>query len=59
ERVAEDLPIPQYTARQFEFDIPPQATADGNLRLTIKGIETPGGFSASVVSEVWLMKRED
>ncbi|MCA9430368.1 MAG: hypothetical protein KC940_07665 [Candidatus Omnitrophica bacterium] len=59
EPVAEDLPIPQYTARQFEFDIPPQATADGNLRLTIKGIETPGGFSASVVSEVWLMKRED
>jgi len=57
EPVAEGVPISIYTAQQFEFDVPRKATLDGEVRLTFQGNKNPGGFSASVVSEVWLIKK--
>lgn len=52
--IAQDVEAPEYTAKQFEFDIPKEATADGVLELTF---ERGTGALGVVVSEVWLVKR--
>ncbi len=53
--VAKNVEVPEYTARQFEYDIPKRLTKDGALELSI----VPGtGAPAAVVSEVWLRKVE-
>ena len=54
EYLAKDVEIPEYTARQFEYDIPQAATGDGELELWL---EKGTGGMATVVSEVWLMKK--
>lgn len=51
--VARDIEVPEFTADQFEFDIPAAATADGALDLTFERAE---GATGLVVSEVWLIK---
>ncbi|UCH36531.1 MAG: hypothetical protein JSV65_09305 [Armatimonadota bacterium] len=53
EYLAKDIETPEYTAQQFEYDIPQSATADGELELWL---EKGTGGMATVVSEVWLMK---
>jgi hypothetical protein len=52
-----ELEIPQYTARQFEYEIPPSATRDGHLEVRFDAKPPPGSFSSSLVSEVWLVKQ--
>jgi len=48
-------PIP---VRPVEFDVPPQATADGELELTWDREPTPSGRSRGAqVAEVWLIRR--
>jgi hypothetical protein len=54
EYLAKDVEIPEYTAKQFEYDIPRAATRDGNLELWL---EKGTGGMATVVSEVWVMKK--
>ena len=54
EVVAENVEIAEYTADEYEFEIPRAATADGVLELAFTPGE--GGFGV-VVSEVWLMKQ--
>ena len=54
EYLAKDVEIPEYTAKQFEYDIPQSATRDGDLELWL---EKGTGGMATVVSEVWLMKK--
>ena len=69
--LAKDLEIPAYKSRFFEFDIPPEATRGGMLKLRFqksRGVgEGPeqeltvwrntGGWG-TLCSEVWLMKRK-
>ncbi|MCG3198594.1 MAG: hypothetical protein HUU16_03650 [Candidatus Omnitrophica bacterium] len=55
--LAKDLEVPQYTAKQVEFHIPKEVTRDGKVRIAFDAHPEPGSFGASVVSEVWLMKR--
>ncbi len=69
--LAENLVLPEYDAEFFEYDIPQQATADGELLLWMKkepGIgegqpsdvsiwRNTGGWG-TLVSEVWLMKTD-
>lgn len=69
--LADELELPEYRAKQFEYEIPREATADGELLLWMKktpgvGEGTPGdtavwrntGGWGTLVSEVWLMKDE-
>ena len=52
---AEAVEIPEFTAGQFEFDIPKGLTQDGALDLTFK----PGpGAMGVVVSEIWLIRTD-
>jgi hypothetical protein len=53
EYLAKDVEIPAYTARQFEYPVPPAATRDGILELALERAE---GGMGTVVSEVWLIK---
>jgi len=48
-----DLQVPLFTARQFEYDIPPEATRLGALDLWL---ESPNQ-GATVLSEVWLIRK--
>jgi hypothetical protein len=52
--IAKDIEVPEYTAQQFEYDIPQSATQDGTLDLTF---QRGTGAMAVVVSEVWLLKK--
>ena len=54
EYLAEDVEVPQYTAKQFEYNIPKRLTQDGTLQLTF---EKGDGAIGTVVSEVWLIKK--
>ena len=53
EYLARAIEIPEYTAECFEFEIPAEATAGGELTIEFKPVE--GGI-ATVVSEIWLLK---
>jgi hypothetical protein len=52
--LAKDVEIPEYTARQFEYDVPKTLTQDGALELSF---ERGTGSIATVVSEVWLIRK--
>ncbi len=54
EYLAKDVDIPEYTAEQFDYDIPERLTEDGSLELAFERVE--GGIG-TVVSEVWLIKK--
>jgi len=54
EYLVKDVEVPQYTARQFEYDIPQPLTRDGVLELTF---ERGTGAMGVAVSEVWLIKK--
>ena len=54
EYVAKDVEIPEYTAKQFEYDVPKRLTEDGSLELAL---EKGTGAMATIVSEVWLIKK--
>jgi hypothetical protein len=54
EYVVKDVEIPEYTAKQFEYDIPKRLTEDGSLELAL---EKGTGAMATIVSEVWLIKK--
>jgi len=55
EYLAKDVEIPEYTARQFEYDVPKSVTQDGALELAF---ERGTGSVATVVSEVWLIRKK-
>jgi hypothetical protein len=54
ERIAKDVTVPQFTAGQFEYEVPQSATSDGVLELTV---ERGTGSRGVTVSEVWLMRK--
>jgi hypothetical protein len=54
EYIAKDVDVPEYTAKQFEYDIPKRLTEDGSLELAL---EKGTGAMATLVSEVWLIKK--
>lgn len=54
EYLVKDLEVPEYTAQQLEYDIPKRLTEDGSLEIAF---ERGSGAVATVVSEVWLIKR--
>ncbi len=69
--LALDIEVPEYHAEIFEFDIPQSVTQDGALEITFEKAEGIGewpepdlsvwrntGGWGTVVSEVWLMKRD-
>ena len=50
--LVKDVEVPEFTARQFEYDVPQSVTQDGALELTFeRGVSAMG----IVVSEVWLL----
>ncbi len=53
EYIARDVEFPEYTAEHFEFDIPAEATTDGEVTIALEPVD--GGI-ATVVSEVWLLR---
>jgi hypothetical protein len=70
--LAENLELPEYVADFFEYDVPPEATADGELVLWMK--KQPGvgeglasdvsiwrntGGWGTLVSEVWLSRMDE
>jgi len=55
EYLARDVEVPVYTARQFEYPVPPEVTQDGTLELAVEKVK--GGMGA-VVSEVWVVREE-
>jgi hypothetical protein len=69
--LAKELEIPEYMSDYFTFDIPPQATADGELEVRFEKAailkwgsrverevwRNTDGWG-TVVSEVWLMKKK-
>jgi hypothetical protein len=54
EYIAKDVTVPQFTAQQFDYEIPQSATSDGVLELTI---ERGAGSRGVTVSEVWLVNK--
>ena len=52
--LAKDIDIPQYTAQQFEYDLPQEVTKGGELELWL---EKSAGGQTTVASEVWLVRR--
>lgn len=53
--LVKDVEIPEYTPRQFEYDVPKSVTQDGTLELAFeRGVSETG----IVVSEVWLLKQQ-
>jgi hypothetical protein len=67
--LAQDVELPELVAGQFEYPVPPEATHDGRLKISLK--KSPGvgegmnsdiqiwrntGGWGTLVSEVWLMK---
>ncbi|MBI5091308.1 MAG: hypothetical protein HZB26_02570 [Candidatus Hydrogenedentes bacterium] len=52
--LAKDVEIPEYTAKQFEYDVPQSVTQDGVLELAFERGSSATGI---VVSEVWLLRK--
>ncbi len=52
--IAKEVELPEYTARQFEYDIPKKLTEGGVLELAFE--RAPGAVGVAV-SEVWLLKK--
>ncbi len=70
--LAEDQPLPERMSEFVTFDIPPEATRDGELAIQLRKAKdvangprvereqwrNSGGWG-TLVSEVWLMKRDE
>jgi hypothetical protein len=54
--LAKDVEIPMFTAQQYEYQIPREATQDGKLEIRFDAKPQEGTFAASVVSELWLYR---
>ncbi len=52
--LARDIELPEYTAKQFEWEIPSNITKGGVLELAF---ERGQGSLGTAVSEVWLLKK--
>lgn len=56
--LAPNVEIPLYTAKQFEFDVPRSVTSDGAMELKFEKASDEAAYSATIVSEVWVMKKK-
>jgi len=69
--LAKDLEIPEYMSEFFTFDVPPEATRDGEVVIRLEKAADVGrgsrverevwrntGGWGTIVSEVWLMKKK-
>jgi len=54
EYLAKDVELPEFTARQFDYDVPKRFTEDGTLEIAFERCE--GGLG-TLVSEIWLLKK--
>ncbi len=53
EYIAQDVEYPEYTAEQFEFEIPAELTQDGQVTISLEPAE---GALVTLVSEIWLLR---